>query len=595
MQSNFVAHVRAQVATYGDARSYTYIRDNGGELVEEVLTYAQLDRHARSIATRLNQHEQASKPVLLLYSDAIDFLPAFLGCLYGGVVAVPAPFPHDARSMRRVVGMLDEADIGLVLTTSASRDQVRSWMRETGTPRRICCLATDPYPLGDPDTWRMPDLDRDTVAFLQYTSGSTSQHNGVMVTHGNLMHNTGVIADVLQANGPISTGVGWLPHFHDMGLIGMLLEAIFTGGNLVFMSPLAFLKRPRRWLEMIDRYRAEVTVAPNFAYDLIARHVTDAQLQGLDLSSLRVAMNGAEPIRASTLDRVTERLAPYGFRPDVFLPCYGMAEVTLCATASRAGAPYVHRDVDAAALERNEVVAAGTDGGVRLVGSGRLSDVDLRIVHPHSHDVLPENQVGEIWLRGQSVAAGYWNRPQETRETFQASTSSGDGPFLGTGDLGFLSGGELFVTGRLKDLLIVNGRNLYPQDIEEIVRDVHPAVAQTAGVAFPIDNGREHVVLIQGIQSARLNGLDPAELAAPIKLAVARAFEIPAPSVVLVQRSGVHLTTSGKVQRQSMRAAFLENRLEALVHEDVDPTINQLRAGTSPTPQSPRRTALCEA
>jgi acyl-CoA synthetase (AMP-forming)/AMP-acid ligase II len=288
-----------------------------------------------------------------------------------------------------------------------------------------------------------------------------------MVTHGNLMHNTGVIADVLQANGPISTGVGWLPHFHDMGLIGMLLEAIFTGGNLVFMSPLAFLKRPRRWLEMIDRYRAEVTVAPNFAYDLIARHVTDAQLQGLDLSSLRVAMNGAEPIRASTLDRVTERLAPYGFRPDVFLPCYGMAEVTLCATASRAGAPYVLRDVDAAALERNEVVAAGTDGGVRLVGSGRLSDVDLRIVHPHSHDVLPENQVGEIWLRGQSVAAGYWNRPQETRETFQASTSSGDGPFLRTGDLGFLSGGELFVTGRLKDLLIVNGRNLYPQDIEE--------------------------------------------------------------------------------------------------------------------------------
>lgn len=594
MQTDFVAHVRTQVAIYGDSRSYTYIREIGGELVEEVLTYTHLDRKARGLAAWLNCQERAGKPVLLLYQDAIDFLPAFLGCLYAGVVAVPAPFPSDARSKQRVEGVLDEADVGLVFTTAAAKDQVLSLLEKDREAGSISCVATDLDPPGDPDTWRMPELGQDTVAFLQYTSGSTSRQKGVVVTHGNLLHNTRVIADVLQTDRK-STGVSWLPHFHDMGLIGSLLTAITSGGNLVFMSPLAFLKRPRRWLELIDRYRAEVTVAPNFAYDLVARQVTDAQLRGLDLSSLEVAMNGAEPIRAQTLDRVITRLMPYGFRPDAFLPCYGMAEVTLCATASQAGAPYAYRDVDAAALERNKVVAAGDDGGARLVSSGRPREVDLRIVDPRSHDVLPENEVGEIWLAGRSVAAGYWNRPQQTRETFRATTSTGDGPFLRTGDLGFLSDGELFVTGRLKDLLIINGRNLYPQDIEEVVRDAHPAVARIAGTAFGVDIGREHVVVIQGVQPARLGGLSTAELAVRIKLAVARTFEVPAPSVVLVQRKGVHVTTSGKVQRQSMRAAFLGNRLDALLHEDIDPAVHQLRADTSSVPESPRRSASCVA
>ena len=376
-----------------------------------------------------------------------------------------------------------------------------------------------------------------------------------------------------------------------MGLIGMLLQAIYGGNDLVFMSPMTFLKRPVRWLDTIDRYQAQCTVAPNFAYELVARRVSDEDVARLDLSSLRVALNGAEPIRARTLDAVIERLGEAGFRPDAFVAGYGMAEVTLLATASAVGQPPRYLDVEPSALERGEAVPAPADGATRLVSSGAPADLDVWIVDPETRRVLPESTVGEIWLRGGSVTRGYWHREAENVETFGARTDAGDGPFLRTGDLGLLRDGDLFVTGRHKDLLIVNGRNIYPQDIEEAVRFVHPALTDSPGVVLVVDAGQEYVVVIQGVREDALSETTPAELSSEIKRTVARTFEVAAPSVVLVERKGVHRTTSGKVQRRSMHASFLDGSIEGVLHEDIDPAVDvRSESDERPTP-NPQETA----
>ncbi|MDQ1714159.1 MAG: hypothetical protein QOC60_104, partial [Frankiaceae bacterium] len=415
-------------------------------------------------------------------------------------------------------------------------------------------------------SWTMPDLTPDTIAFLQYTSGSTGDPKGVAVTHGNVRHNTAAITEALGMSAE-SIVVGWIPHFHDMGLLGVLASFV-TSANVVAMSPLAFLKQPVRLLKAISDYRGTTCPAPNFSYDLIARRVTPEQLAGLDLSTWQVALNGAEPVRRRTIQRIQETLGPAGFAPSAMRPAYGMAEVTLLATASRGVQRYL--DADAEALEQNQYLPA-QGRAVSLVSSGVPGlGIEVQIVDPETLNLLAEDQVGEIWLRSPSVARGYHNRPAETLEQFRAETSDGEGPYLRTGDLGLLHEGELYVTGRRKDLLIANGRNLYPQDIEEFVQEVHPAVAGSRGCAVSVDvDDAERLVLIQAIKIELLGDMTCDGLAAAVKTAVARAFEVPTPSVVFVNRAGIHLTTSGKVQRASMRAAFLKGELTDVVHQEL--------------------------
>ncbi|MFD6354958.1 fatty acyl-AMP ligase [Nocardia tengchongensis] len=576
MQSTVVAHFRARVETFGDTRTYTYLREAGRELVEDVATYRELDRDARALAEWLTHRTESDRPVLLLYPPGPEFLRAFLGCLYAGVIAVPAPVPTDARSMARVAGMLDDADARLVLTTTELSASVAAWLGARNGSDTVAVAATDAESLGDPDAWVMPGITGETIAFLQYTSGSTSTPKGVAVSHRNLVHNQAAISAAV-GTGPADVVVGWLPHFHDMGLIGMLLQPMYAGASLVYMSPITFLKRPVRLLEAIDHYRGHVTMGPNFGYDLLARRVTDAQLAELDQTSLRVALTGAEPIRPRTLDAVIERLAPAGFTADAVFAAYGMAEVTLMATAARPGRPPVYLDVDSAALERNRLVAGH---GCRLVGCGAaVTGLDMRIVDPVSLRTLPDGHIGEIWIGGSSVAQGYWNRPDDTRDRFEARTE-GAGPYLRTGDLGALLDGELFITGRLGDLIIVNGRNLYPQDIEEAVRDAHRAVADAPGVVLSIDTAdQERLLVVQGVRIEQLGELPIAELSARIRSQVARGFGLPAPNVVLVEHRAVHRTTSGKVQRNSMRSAFLGNVVDGVLHEEIEPSVQRVRAG----------------
>lgn len=575
MIDNLVSRLRTQFEVHGDARRFTFLHESGRALVEEVATFRDLDRSAREVAAWLRSRPEAERPVLLLFEPGIDFWRAFLGCLYAGVIAIPAPLPHDARSLQRVAGILRDADSSLALTTAKLRDVLSTGIEAFDLDRLIECVATDEAPLADADSWTMPHITRDSVAFLQYTSGSTGNPKGVAVTHGNIVHNEATISESLGVSAA-SVIVCWIPHFHDMGLIGQLL-AFYAGANLVTMSPLAFLKQPVRMLKAISDYRGTISAAPNFAYDLIARRVTAEQLAGLDLSSWEVTLNGAEPVRRRTIERIIDTLAPAGFAPSAMRPAYGMAEATLMITVSRGVQRYLEADADA--LEQNRYAPARSEAypsdysaegrATTLVSSGHPAPgVDVRIVDPETLLELPEGQVGEIWVRSASVASGYYNRPAETVATFHAHTADGAGPFLRTGDLGLLHESELYVTGRRKDLLIVNGRNLYPQDIEELVQDVHPAVAGSRGVAVSVDvNDTERLVLIQAIKTELLGDVSYSELTAAVKSAVARGFDIPAPGVVLVNRAGIHLTTSGKVQRASMRAAFLNAELSDVVHE----------------------------
>ncbi|WP_040866273.1 fatty acyl-AMP ligase [Nocardia exalbida] len=551
MQPTFVHHVRQQIFEYGETRSYTYLREAGRGLSEEVVTYRELDRDARAVAAWLAARPESTEPVVLLYQDGLAFLRVFLGCLYAGVVAVPAPVPHDAGSARRVANVIADSGARLVLTTAHFQPLVAA-------ATRAAVVTTDGQ-LGDPDAWQMPDIDSGTIAFLQYTSGSTGTPKGVVVTHGNLLHNEAAIAEGGMKGA--GTGVSWIPHFHDMGLIGMLLGAVYAGANLVLMAPTTFLKRPVRWLQAIEKYRATFTGAPNFAYDLIARRVTDEQLADLDLSTLEIALSGAEPVREQTMTAVLERFALAGWRPTTFRPAYGLAEVTLLASAASTPSVPVYLDV-------------GRDA--RLVGCGPAAGgLDIRIVDPRTLQQLADNTVGEIWIRGESVAAGYWNRPDETRETFGAHLGT-VGPFLRTGDLGLLRDNELFVAGRLKDLLIINGRNVYPQDVEELVRELHPAFADSAGVAVSVDaGGRERLVVLQGVKTALQGDATLAELTSAIKVAVSRGFDVPAPNVVLIPPRSVHRTTSGKVQRSSMREAFVQDRVVGVLHEDLEPALRR--------------------
>ena len=580
MPASFSHRISLQLAKYGETRSCVFL---AGKVEDEArkkkLTYAALDRRARELAEWMLRCELCEHPVLLLYPAGLEFLQAIIGCFYAGVIAVPAPLPAEQTSLRRLIGILEDAKSEYVLTTTAVADSLRSQLHEMCRHREIRIVETDVQQLGSGEEWKMPEIGADSTALLQYTSGSSGEPKGVMVSHGNLLHNQSRIQEVLASHDE-DVVAGWLPHFHDMGLIGVLLHPVYVGANCVFLSPTAFMMHRVRWLEAISFYRATITVAPDFAYDLCSRTVSNAQLEKLDLSTLRVALNGAEPIRYRTLERFTATFAKAGFRQEMFSPCYGMAEMTLLASGTEAVSSPVFCDVDSRALEQNVVRFSSSNGALRLVSSGRFARTDLQVVDPVERRIRPDGCIGEIWLRGSSVAQGYWGKPSATESVFKAATMDGDGPFLRSGDLGFTLDGELYITGRLKDLLIINGRNLYPQDIESAIRDLHPSLQSCSGAAFSVSSDRERVVVIQEVKETLLRDISLSELVVRIKETLLRSFGVPSPLVLLTKRGTVKHTTSGKVQRQLMRTLFLDGSIktlpEYLWHDAIAPEAVQL-------------------
>lgn len=530
-------------------------------------SYRVLDEQARAVAVWLGQRYEPGSRILLLYPLGLGFVAAFLGCLYSGMIAVPAPLPGRYRHHRRRVRTIAmDAEVSVILTDSASLDEVREWSTTEGVGQH--CVATDATAPARHDAWTAAPVTPETLALLQYTSGSTGDAKGVMITNGNLLHNVEAFTRSVGW-GPRTRSGGWIPLYHDMGLSGHLLPALLCGSTCVLLQPMAFLRKPVAWLRTIDAYDLTMSSAPNFAFDLCARKVTDEQAERLDLSRWEFAANGSEPVRASVLAAFAKRFARSGFRDEALAPCYGLAEATVYVSGRAGRSPTVRR-VDAERAEHGEFVTEPVAGGsVReVVGCGPVPDYDLRVVDPITRRVLPQGRIGEIWLRGPSVARGYWRRTDATRRTFAATTADGDTGYLRTGDLGVLHEGELYVHGRIKEMLIVHGRNLYPHDIEHELRVQHPELG-AVGAVFAVPSrdedepDAERVIVTHEARGVR--GTERlAELAAAMRLTIAREFGFDAAAVVLLRPGGVRRTTSGKIQRSAMRELFLAEDLRPL-------------------------------
>jgi 8-amino-7-oxononanoate synthase/acyl carrier protein len=561
--STLVELLQHRALHQGNDPGFQYLTD--GERVLQQWTYADVDRKARAIAASLQAMDMEGERALLLYPSGLDFVAAFFGCLYAGVTAVPAYPPRRNRNMARIEAIAGDAEAKIALTTFEVLERVQTMVADTPALQKIRWRATDQWDDDLADQWRRPDVHGDTLAFLQYTSGSTGMPKGVMLTHSNLMHNSAMITYAFE-HSRSNSGMFWLPLYHDMGLIGGILQPLYMGRPNTLISPTHFLQRPVRWLQAISQSGATISGGPNFAYDLCAEKVTADQKRTLDLSRWSLAFNGAEPVRAETIDRFSKAFAECGFRREAFYPCYGLAEATLIVAGGYKNSAPVIRSFDPHALEKHEVVPMdpGAPGARALVGSGgNLLDQNIVIADPDTFEPRGQNRVGEIWVSGPSVAQGYWKRDDATNETFQARLSDGRGPFLRTGDLGFLSGGELFVTGRLKDLIIIHGVNFYPQDIEHSVDAAHEKVKQGAGAAFAVgDQGAERLVIVQELERGR--NLDFAEIVAAIRKRVASDFEVSVSGVVLLKTGSIPKTSSGKIQRHACQAGFLAGTLAAL-------------------------------
>ena len=575
--STLVNLLRWRALNQPDQRVYTFLVD--GETEEVHLTYGELDRQARAIAASLQSLGATGERALLLYPPGLEYIAGFFGCLYAGVIAVPAYPPDPARldrTLPRLQAMVADAQATVALTTAPILSMAEFVFAQAPDLAALQWLTTDTLADGTEDGWQEPALTGDSLAFLQYTSGSTRTPRGVMLSHDNLLYNSSLIRQAMEVT-PDAIVVSWLPPYHDMGLIGAILQPLYAGCTCILMSPVSFLQRPFRWLQAISRYRATISGGPNFAYDLCVRKITPEQRATLDLSCWSLAFNGAEPVRSQTLDRFAAAFEPCGFRREAFYPCYGLAEATLIVSGGLRSVPPVIHTVQGAALEQNRVVdASATDEDARaLVGCGQnLPGQKIVIVDPETLVQCPPDQVGEIWVAGPSVAQGYWNRPEETEQTFRAyMADTGEGPFLRTGDLGFMRDGELFITGRIKDLIIIRGRNHYPQDIELTVEQSHPALRPGCGAAFSVDvSGEERLVVVQEVYTNR--PWDPDEVVGAIRQAVAETHEVQVYAVVLIEPRSIPKTSSGKIQRRACRAMFLAGTLdvvEASILEEAAP------------------------
>lgn len=600
---DLVGLLRQRSATLAVQRAFTFLVD--GEQQREHLNYAQLDARARAIAAYLQSRGLAGERALLLYPSGQQFIAAFFGCLYAGVVAVPAYPPRRNRNLERIRSIVGDCKPRICLTTDDVLARVEPVLSEAPDLAALEWKCT--RELGDAEAaaWIDPAIGPATLAFLQYTSGSTGAPKGVMVSHGNLLHNTKLISRSYQAR-PDGEGVTWLPLYHDMGLIGGILQPIYFGRPTSVMTPTHFLQKPLRWLRALSDTGASISGGPNFAYDLCVERVTDAEKRSLDLSQWEIAFNGAEPVRAETIERFTRAFALCGFRPEAFYPCYGLAEATLMVTGGDKWLAPPIRSLDAAQLGAGIARPAddGAAGSLRLVSSGHSApDQEVVIAEPETLEPLPEGSVGEVWVRGPSVAQGYWGRPDATAETFAARLADGRGPFMRTGDLGcFLAGDdgkqELFVTGRLKDLVILRGVNHYPQDLERTVELAHDDLPLGAGAAFAVGSGgAERLVIVQ--EAGRNRDADFEGVCAAIRGALGKGHEVAPHEVVLVKPNSIPKTSSGKIQRHACRQAYEAGELEVVAVGRSDGSVEVLRerrrrdtadrsGGPQATPEAPR-------
>ena len=570
--SSFVELLRFRAQKNPDFVGYEFLLD--GDLESHSLTYRELDNQAKAIACQLLVLASPGERALLLYPSGLEFIAGFFGCLYAGIIGIPVDVPRANQSLDRLSRICLDAGATLALTTEVLATQLRQRSAGNAVMRNLSWIATDHLSIELCAAWQEQDLNHDTLAFLQYTSGSTGLPKGVMVSHGNLLHNEALIKKAFQHDNE-SIIFGWLPLFHDMGLIGNILQPLYIGRPCILMSPIAFIQKPLRWLSAISRYKVTSSGGPNFAYELCARKITPEQKHGIDLSSWHTAFNGAEPIRTEVLEQFANCFAECGFNRKAFLPCYGLAEATLFVCGNLRTIGPLTKSFQAEALEHNQAKLAENflQEQCTLVSCSNSDGQKIKIVNPENFQECLDNQIGEIWLSGPSVAQGYWNNLEATDLTFRARLEKCSETYLRTGDLGFLNDGQLYVTGRLKDLIIIRGRNYYPQDIEFTIEQCHPSIRPNCTAAFTVAiEGEERLVILTELERQVLThhrrstkNSDQASkntffsvdyLFSAIRQAVSKSHDLQVYGIVLLKPGAILKTSSGKIQRQACRGLY---------------------------------------
>ncbi len=574
-QDTLVTRLRHRAEHQGDSPAFHFLSD--GESITDSITYGQLHARARTVAACLRQSLAKGERTLLLYPSGLDYLVAFFACLYAGVLAVPAYPPNSTNPQRfsRLLGIIRDAMPRAVLTNTEGAGRLDSIKRQQPRLARLAVIATDRLDGSRAGELISPEPHPKDLAFLQYTSGSTGSPKGVMVSHGNLMANGAAIQAGLGLTSQ-DVGLSWLPFYHDMGLIGGILQPVYAGFPMLLMSPMRFLERPLEWLKAISHHRATLSGGPNFAYELCVRKIVASERAGLDLHCWKIASNGSEPIRPQTMERFAEAFAPFGFRRETFYPCYGLAEATLFVAGPAQGTPPLVRAFDKPALQEKKVsISTDDERAVYLPSCGRTwRDHEITIVEPESSEPCDSGRIGEIWVSGASIAQGYWNKREETERTFRAQITSGRRSYLRTGDLGFIHEDELFISGRLKDLIIIRGRNYHPQDIEGALDDSVAGLCPGCAVAFSVTiAGEERLVIAAEVRREIVRkGAAHEALFSAIRAAVAEACELEVFAIALLMAGVIPKTSSGKLRRQACKAAFEDGTLAVVATTTGSPS-----------------------
>ncbi|MBS1551913.1 MAG: fatty acyl-AMP ligase, partial [Bacteroidetes bacterium] len=533
--------------------AFVFLED--GEREGGSFTYRELDTRAKSIAARLQSMNLKGERALLIYESGLEYLDSFFGCLYAGVISVPLHLPGKNKSLSRISAIAKDSGAKIILSTKEITEELRGEFGKDEVLKNIEWTETELISDESAENFTEPEIKPNTLAYLQYTSGSTGIPKGVMVNHLNLLTNLNII-DKSHPHDENSVMVTWLPIHHDMGLIYGILLPFYGGYPCYFMTPQAFVQKPFRWLNAISKYKGTHNAAPNFAFELCVNKINEEQKKTLDLSAWTVAMNAAEPVRAETITRFTEYFGECGFALKHFCPGYGLAEGTLILTTTFTADEPVMRRFDDSSIEKNNIAVPAKENDneskIHVGHSNSIEDTRIAIVNPVTLIECKEGEVGEVWASGKSIAQGYWQRDEATNETFKAHIAdTNEGPFLRTGDLGFMSENELYITGRHKDLIIIRGQNHYPQDIEYTVEASHPALRLGCVGAFSIEvDGEEHLSIVQELQKDAVKNFDPDEVFKAIRKAVSEEHDLQVYSITLIKPGTVPKTSSGKIQRR---------------------------------------------
>ncbi|CND43526.1 fatty acyl-AMP ligase [Mycobacterium tuberculosis] len=551
-----------------DAPAYTFVdysADPAGAHV--TVSWAETDRRARAVAATLRQVSGPGERAALLLPQTLEYMMTMLGAMYAHVIAVPLFSPDLPGHADRLIGAYADSEPAVIVTTRNALPHVEKFLADHDVPQPKEILFAEEIDPALADRWEDEPIGFDDVAYLQYTSGSTRRPAGVEITHGNVTANAAQLWAGWAPERPNPELVSWLPLFHDMGLISTMALPLVNGDHAIYTDPVSFIMNPMRWLQLIASRpgRNVYTAGPNFAFEYVASVATPEKIAGLDLSGLTTCLNGAEPIRPSTLATFAEVLAPAGLRPGAQAPGYGLAEATVFVTAAAGDGPPKVISVDREALTRGELVLR--DGGSELVSCGGPCGQLVAIVDPETRTEQPDGRVGEIWVHGPNTAPGYWRNSERSRDTFGGELNDpGDlpaGPWMKTGDYGVVHEGELYVTGRIKDLIIVDGRNHYPQDIEVTTQEAHPAIRPDHVAAFAVTGAETERLVVVAERNRRvpLGRLDVDEVEAAVRGAVNIEHEMSVHDFVLIEPGGVSRTSSGKIARAATRQRYLDGGL----------------------------------